>query len=136
MPINAAFHGADHTDEFNREDIEKNKLLSLLSYLWVLILFPVFEAKDSLFIRFHRRQGLALLITETVYTVTVFINLGVSGMYLSGIPLFLVGIINYAGYLLFLYLTVKGISNVLRGKAEELPLIGRIAEAAGKKING
>ena len=126
---------ADHTREYDREDTEKNKLLSCLSYLWILILFPIFEARDSLYVRFHRRQGLVLFVAEAVYTVNVFVSLGIAGMYFKGVPLLIIGALNYLGYGLFLYLSVKGISNVMKCRAKELPVIGRIAEFAGRKIN-
>lgn len=102
----------DDTARFDKSDIEKNKVVSLLSYIWILFLVPLLAAKDSKFARFHANQGLVLFICSVV--------LGI----LTAIP-----IVKYVAMLLqvvALVLAIIGIINALNGKAKELPIIGGI----------
>ena len=94
-----------------RESVENQKL-SVLSYVWPLALIPLaLRGKDD-FARYHANQGLVLLVAEGVASMA----LSILGLESLG---FLVGLAGLAG-------TVKGISNVLRGKKEPLPFIGGI----------
>lgn len=94
-----------------RESVENQKL-SVLSYIWPLALIPLaLRGKDD-FARYHANQGLVLLISEGVASAA----LSILGLESLG---FLVGMAGLAG-------TIKGISNVLRGKKEPLPFIGGI----------
>ena len=56
----------DTTAQFDPQDIELNNRLSLLSYLGILVLVPIFLVKRSRFARFHANQGLVLLIAGIV----------------------------------------------------------------------
>lgn len=115
---------ADTTAQFAPEDIAQNKGMAILSYLSVLVLIPLFAAKDSRFARFHANQGLVLLVSEVVWSAVT----GVLGRLLRAISPFLgfvtaiLGLVN----LLFLVLAIIGIVNAANGKAKELPLIGKI----------
>ena len=60
---------ADTTSEYDNDDITKNKAMAILSYLGILVLIPIFAAKDSKFARYHANQGLVLLITEVAYSI-------------------------------------------------------------------
>ena len=53
---------ADTTNEHNPQDIEQNKVMAILAYLGILVLIPLFAAKESKFARFHTNQGLILCI--------------------------------------------------------------------------
>ena len=52
----------DLSGEFQVEDIEQNKLLAVLSYFSLLVILPIFLAKESKYARFHANQGLILMI--------------------------------------------------------------------------
>ena len=52
----------DFTEEFEQEDIQNNKTMAILAYIGILVLIPIFAAKESKFARFHANQGLVLLI--------------------------------------------------------------------------
>ena len=52
----------DTTAQFDPQDVELNNRLSLLSYLGILVLIPIFLVKRSRFAKYHANQGLALLI--------------------------------------------------------------------------
>ncbi|MBO4326159.1 MAG: DUF4870 domain-containing protein [Clostridia bacterium] len=113
------FNTPDTTSEYEEKDIQDNKTMGILAYIWLLVLIPIFAAKESKFARFHANQGLVLLIAE-------FIVCGVLSI-LSIIPF--VGIVfivlNSLAGLCFLGLMILGIVNVVNGKAKELPLIGK-----------
>jgi uncharacterized membrane protein len=49
-------------NEANSKDIELNKNVAALSYLWILFLIPMLTKKDSKFCQFHAKQGLILFI--------------------------------------------------------------------------
>jgi len=46
------------------KDIEENKLIAALSYVWILCLVPLLLKRDSKFAQFHAKQGLVLFIIE------------------------------------------------------------------------
>lgn len=114
---------ADITNEFDSKDIEQNKVMALLSYLGILVLIPIFGAKDSKFARFHANQGLILCIACILYGITYSVLSGII-LAISWRLYFLVSIIGLVGFA-FAILAVIGIINALNGKAKELPFIGK-----------
>lgn len=112
-------HGTkDCTAECGAEDIESNKLLSILSYIGILWLIPLFLAKNSKFAKFHVNQGIILSIIGIIAWVL--------GGILGGIALigWIFGIIFWVLRIVWLAYAVLGIYNVITGKAKELPFIG------------
>ena len=110
----------DFTEEYEQEDIQNNKVMGILAYLGILVLIPIFAAKDSKFARFHANQGLVLAIAG--------IALSIIGGVLSWIPIgnIIAGIVcGLAGLVLFI-LMILGIVNVVNGRAKELPIVGKI----------
>lgn len=100
------------TADYSPEDISKNKLISIVSYLGVLFIIPLFVAKDSPFARFHTNQGLILFLFSLLTSVA--------------------GLIPYVGWIVAAaistfdcLLMVVGILNVIKGEAKELPVIGK-----------
>lgn len=110
----------DTTAEYDQQDIEKNKLMAVLAYIGILVLIPIFAAKDSKFARFHANQGLVLMIVEIAISVIIGI--------LSWIPVVgvIISIIGGLVGLCAFVLAIIGIINAVNGKAKELPLIGKI----------
>ena len=98
----------DTTDHYDPRDISDNKLMGILCYLSILWLIPFLTTKDSPFVRFHLNQGLLVLIVELAGAVMQFIP----------IVGWLIGVIAFA-------LSIIGIVNVVNGKVQELPLIGK-----------
>jgi len=47
-------------------DIEKNKEVAALSYLWILFLIPLLGKKRSKFCQFHAKQGLILFLLSFI----------------------------------------------------------------------
>lgn len=114
---------ADTTAEFDQNDITQNKAMAILAYIGILVLIPIFAAKDSKFARFHSNQGLILLILEVawglIYGILSYIILAISWRLY-----FLVSILGILS-LILLVPCILGIINAANGKAKELPIIGK-----------
>ena len=120
--VKALNNTADTTQEFDPQDIEKNKFMAILAYFGILVIIPILAAKDSKYARFHANQGLILCITAILYSVAYSILSSI----ILGISLhlyWLVSIISILGFA-FLIWFVLGIINAAQGRAKELPLIG------------
>ena len=98
----------DTTANYSAADISNNKVMAILCYLGILWLIPFLTAKESPFVKYHLNQGLTLLIV------------GLATAVVSWIPVigWLCGVVVFA-------LAIIGIVNVVNGKAQELPVIGR-----------
>ena len=95
-------------------DIEDNKVLAAISYVWILCLVPLFLKRNSKFTQLHAKQGLILFIVE------VF-----------GILIFAIPLIGFVLYILVIIFALLGIMNSLQGKYWEMPILGKYAD----KIN-
>ncbi len=93
---------------------EKNTLMAVLSYIGPLVIVSLLVAKDDLFVKYHIKQGLVLLVIE------------VALYFLSMVLWILWPIINLA-QLGVLILSIVGIVNAVGGKEKELPLVGKYA---------
>lgn len=115
---------ATNTAAYEASDIEQNKLMAILAYIGILVLIPLFAAKESKFARYHTNQGLILAICGIVYSVAYTI---VTQMLLAiswRLGLFISPILGLIG-LVFFVLAVMGIINASQGKEKELPIIGK-----------
>ena len=119
--------------EYDDSDIKQNKTRAVFCYIWVFVLIAVFDSKDSDFVRFHRRQGLLLLVTETLYAVNVYVTLYILRSFMPNLLTVIAGLALYAGFAFFIILMIKGIKAAARGQAKELPVIGRFAERMRSK---
>ena len=91
-------------------DIEKNKTVAVLSYVWILFLIPLLGKKHSKFCQFHAKQGLILFLLS----------------FLSWLPLI--------GWLLgiaLIVVSVIGIMKTLEGGWFKVPYVYDLS----KKIN-
>lgn len=134
--IEDVMNTSDTTNEYDKEDINDNTFLALLSYLGMFAFIPYFIKTDSKFVKYHANRGINLLIIEGVYILLnnllsmikvskVVINyyslVGtkmVTPFFIS-FPMTIIGII-------LVFISIVGIINVCNGKAKELPLIGKI----------
>ena len=105
---------ADTTNEYDPADIANNKVMAVLAYFGILVLIPIFAAKESKFARFHANQGLVL------WLATIILN-AIGIIPIIGTIISLIGSI--AAFVLF----ILGIINAATGKAKELPIIGKIS---------
>lgn len=110
----------DTTAEFDRQDIQNNKAMGILAYLGILVLIPIFAAKDSKFARFHANQGLLLAIAEvgSSFICGILSRIPWIGWTFNGLQ--------WAVYIACTVFTILGIINAAKGQAKELPLIGKI----------
>ena len=92
----------------------KEKLIALLSYLSILFLVPLGMFKKNEFISYHAKQGKGLFV---LFSIMIF--------------LFWLPVIGWVGLIAFLVIWFTGVLNVVTGKKEPVPIIGRIAERTG-----
>ena len=91
---------------FDKDDIEKNKNIAVLSYVWILCLVPLLGKRDSEFAQFHAKQGLVLFAVEIV--ASLFIWFPIFGQ------LLMIGL---------LVISVIGIVKTLNGEGWKIPII-------------
>lgn len=113
---------ADNSAAYTPEEITGGKGMSVLAYLGILVLIPLFAVKDNRFVRFHTNQGLVLCIVEILWNIVYRI---VRWILPYGFLYRLVGFIGTIVSLLFFVLLILGIVNACQGKAKELPIIGQ-----------
>ncbi|MBO4628103.1 MAG: zinc-ribbon domain-containing protein [Lachnospiraceae bacterium] len=101
----------DFTSQMDPADIEANKSMAILSYIWILFIVPLVAAPQSKFARFHANQGLVLCVCWIAASLIVWIPI--------------VKILSFILYLVGLGYMVIGIMNANNGKAKELPFIGK-----------
>lgn len=118
--FNAINNTKDMTATYSPEDVDRNKGMAILAYFGLLVLIPLFCAKDSRFARFHTNQGLILAIIEVLLSA-IFVPL-------RWIPFvgWIFRIIYAVLSIPLLILAILGIINAANGRAKELPIIGGI----------
>ncbi len=92
----------------NKTDVEHNRLMAALGYVGFLCFVPLLFKKDSNFVQWHAKQGLALLIMEILAFILPLLLW----------PLFLLGVL----------FSLQGISQALHGKHWRLPLVSKLIE--------
>lgn len=112
---------------FNTEDVTNNKIMGILAYLGLLVLVPIFAAKDSQYARFHANQGLVLCISAIALFFTSMIITFIVGLITFGLLALPISIILYlAVFGFWVAFIVMGIMNACSGEPKKLPLIGNI----------
>ncbi|MBR5700410.1 MAG: zinc ribbon domain-containing protein [Bacteroidales bacterium] len=109
--------------EYDPQDIEKNKVMAILAYFGILVLVPIFAAKDSKFAKFHANQGLLVCILGILVGIIYRVLLKVAT------TLTMISLVGFIGMALWIFvgvLAIIGIVNAAKGQAKELPLIGKI----------
>lgn len=127
MQINKNFE--DVTTEFDTQDANSNKIMSVLSYFSWLVLIPLIGSKSP-FVRFHVNQGIILAIAEIIWNVVLnvissvlYALFGVLHLtFLASIIVSLLGLVN----LVFFVASVIGIIDAVTGRARKFPIIGQI----------
>ncbi|MBD9094049.1 MAG: zinc ribbon domain-containing protein, partial [Bacteroides oleiciplenus] len=120
----------DNTAEFEKKDIEENKVMAILAYFGILVFIPILAAKESKFARYHANQGLILFMALVGWSIADYILTAILRTLLwRGMGLWeiysLCGTILNLVYFVFTILAIIGIVNALNGKAKELPVIGK-----------
>lgn len=100
--------------------------MGVLAYLGILVLIPIFAAKESPFARYHANQGLTLCIIEVAWgIVSAILSAIFVAVYVPGI----LTVLSIIGWLLsigFLALAIIGIVNVCNKQMKPLPVIGEM----------
>lgn len=111
----------DTTSQFDPQDINDNKGMSVLAYIGILFLIPLLACPNSRFARYHTNQGLVLFLLELAIGVvtSIFTFIPVIGPIIGGL-------LSAVGGIFTLVLMIMGIINAAQGQAKELPLIGKI----------
>lgn len=94
---------------------KKNRLLAVLSYLYVLVIIPLIVGRKDEFVKFHSKQGVGLLFLSVIAPYILWIP--ILGWIIG--PIFIAGI---------LVLTVYGIIHAVKGEKKPLPIIGGFVE--------
>lgn len=123
----------DVTAEFDPMDIKDNKVMAVLAYIGLLVLVPIFAAKDSKYARFHATQGLNVTIFSVAqgiiyYILTTIVSIVFGNSFTFGLGTALLGILGIINAILsiaFLVLEIYGIVNAVQGKCKKLPIIGK-----------
>lgn len=92
--------------EIDSTDVEQNKKIATLSYVFILFLMPLLLKHNSKYAQFHAKQGLALFVVELV----VFV--------ISWIPF-----IGQVLVLAMFVISIIGIIKTLNGEWWEIPFI-------------
>lgn len=101
-------------------DAEQNKVMGILAYLSILVLVPIFAAKDSPFARFHANQGLTLFIFEV--GISIITNILTSIFWNT----WFISLLSWLCSLALLALSIIGIINASKGECKPLPVVGNI----------
>lgn len=105
----------------DKKDAADNKVMAILAYIIVLI--PLFAARDSVFARYHTNQGLILAILGIIYAVALNVISSLLILVSWRLALSVTGILGLVGWV-FLVFCIIGIVNVCKGEMKPLPLIG------------
>ncbi|MBQ9673427.1 MAG: zinc-ribbon domain-containing protein [Ruminococcus sp.] len=111
------FNTADYTANYSQQEVQSGKAMSVLSYLGILVLIPLFAEKNNRYVRFHANQGFILFL------------LGLA-LWIIGIPFLFVPVAGTIIRTIFSLIQVAyiilGIVNAATDKAKELPIIGKL----------
>jgi uncharacterized membrane protein len=102
--------------EITREDIEENKWIAGISYIWILFIF--YWLIDSKFVKFHAKQSLTIFIAEVLFAVSkpILFFLPNYGIF-AGIMVVLLFILRIIGF-------IYGVT----GQVKKIPIIGDLSE--------
>lgn len=97
-------------------DVEANRLVAGLGWIWVLSVVILLVKKDSAFVQFHARQGFVLFLVHLVLWMVLIILFGQSSWALRQL-------LNLAYFLVI----VVGFAQAVRGKWWQVPILGAVA---------
>lgn len=101
--------------EENKKDVQENKALAAVSYIWILCLLPIIVGTKSKFAMHHAKQGLVLFIAEiALWIVSIIPVIG--------------WLIGFIGFILAIIVSILGIVKALAGEYWQIPYIGKFAD--------
>lgn len=118
QPMQPAFNPADHTAEFEADDISKNKVIAMAAYMlgFFGIIIALLAAPESRYASFHSRQALKL---EIVGQLVLWVSLILFWT-------FIVPIVGGIALLVLFVVRIICFFQVCSGKAKDAVLIGSL----------
>ena len=109
---------SDTTAKYKAEDIDANRYVSILAYLHILVVVPLFGMKESAFTQYHARIGLNLLVFHLIAEIAGAVLHSLIGW----IPVvgWIVGIVFGLLNAVLWGISIFGIVSAAKGKAREL----------------
>ncbi len=101
---------------------ERNSLMIVLSYLWILALIPLLTEKDDAEVQWHAKHGLVILVVEIIVWVIITV------VSFTGILACLAGIASMFIWLGFIIVRVICIVKGVNGEKFLLPGISQYAD--------
>lgn len=110
---------------FYPEDVKKNKLMAVLSYIGILVLVPLFAGdKSSEYLRHHVNQGLTIWIGSII--ADILSGNGLFGLHIFSSSLWPVSVVGDLLSLVLFVFMIVGIVDACRGSRRSLPFVGSI----------
>lgn len=112
-------------EKFHKEDVQRNKVMAVLSYIGILVLIPLLAGnKSSEYVQQHLNQGISLWVASLIVDViTDGSFLGYRLFYHHGWGLSVLGdIVSFV----LLILAILGIISACKGTKKPLPVVGSI----------
>lgn len=79
-------------------DVEENKIIAALSYLWILFLIPLLLKRKSKFAQFHAKQGMILFVIDVIASFFIWIPIIGQLLFVVLLIISIIGIIKaYSG---------------------------------------
>ncbi len=103
----------------DKKDVNDNKALAAIGYVFILCFIPLLMAKDSKYAQFHAKQGLVLFIVEVILMVVsnILIFIPILGWFVMMVL-----------YLAVVVASIVGILKALEGEMWEMPVLGDYAK--------
>lgn len=85
--VNNMMNTNDTTSQFDPQDINDNKGMSVLAYIGFLFLIPLLACPNSKYARYHTNQGLVLFLLELAIGVVtgIFGIIPIAGLIIGGL---------------------------------------------------
>lgn len=74
-------------------DVQENRILASVSYLWILCLVPLLFKRQSKFAQFHAKQGFVLFLVEVAISLLMWVPVIGQILFLAAIIIAAIGCI-------------------------------------------
>ena len=123
-PNCGAATGTHTGQQTSGSDAQNNKAMGILAYFGILVLIPIFAAKDSPFAKYHANQGLVLFIIEAALSI---VNYVLRSLFQGWIINLVFSILFSVASALLGVLAIIGIVHAAKSECKPLPVIGSIS---------
>ena len=123
--VNNMMNTNDTTSQFDPQDINDNKGMSVLAYIGFLFLIPLLACPNSKYARYHTNQGLVLFIFMVIFNVLSNVLTSILIEISPTLVLIVSGVFGILTLLLCIFALI-GIIRAAKGQMKPLPIIGGI----------